>query len=136
MLCMNSYPKAYIENSQHRLDRQIADYRKLRLPRTEATAAFEKQFLRHMLLALEHYFCHRSRTREKKDGNPLNELRMLCTSIMESDGRLASDSTIQYDVGLAVLQLDIGDRIDLDVEDFQALSRAVFADLQRKFMRP
>jgi hypothetical protein len=34
-------------------------------------AVFERQFFNHMMLALDHYFLHRSRNMEGKDGNPL-----------------------------------------------------------------
>jgi hypothetical protein len=46
---------------------------------------------------LENYFVHRSRTLEKKDGNPLNEVRVLCTSMMSNDGKLAADKQIRLD---------------------------------------
>ena len=56
--------------------------------------AFERQLFNHMILALDHYFVHRSRTMEGKDGNPLNEVRMLCHAIMENEGRMSADKTI------------------------------------------
>ncbi len=37
-----------------------------------------------MILALGHYFVHRGRHTEGKDGNPLTEVRMLCDAIMET----------------------------------------------------
>ena len=36
---------------------------------------------------------YRARTKEGKDGNPLNEVRMLCSSLMHDDGRLAARVT-------------------------------------------
>jgi len=40
---------------------------------------------------VESYFVHRSRTLVKKDGNALNEVRVLCTSLMSNDGALEAD---------------------------------------------
>ncbi len=34
---------------------------------------------------------HVMRGKEGKDGNPLNEVRMLCNSIMENDGKMAEE---------------------------------------------
>ena len=48
-------------------------------------AAFEARFLSHLVLALDDYFLHRGRTIEGKDGNPLNEVRLLCDSIKDND---------------------------------------------------
>jgi len=39
-----------------------------------------------MVLVLDSSFSHRQRTMELKDGNPLNEVRVLCNSILENDG--------------------------------------------------
>lgn len=38
-----------------------------------------------MVVVLEGCFVHRSRTIEKKDGNPLNEVGMLSNSMMLND---------------------------------------------------
>jgi hypothetical protein len=49
-----------------------------------------------MALVLDHYFCHRPRTLEKKDGDPLNEVRVLCNSLMSNDGIMVADKTIMF----------------------------------------
>jgi hypothetical protein len=50
------------------------------------------------------------RNEEKKDGNPINEVSMLCNSIMEGDGALEGDSTIRYNPTRSALKLRIGTR--------------------------
>jgi hypothetical protein len=50
-----------------------------------------------MVLVLENYFEHRTRAKEKKDGNPLNEVRLLSTSMMTNNGRMAADKSIKLD---------------------------------------
>jgi hypothetical protein len=86
-----------------------------------------------MILALDRCFVHRTRALEKKDGNPLNEIRMLCSSIADGHDTLQADSTIKYDAAKSVLKLKIGDEIELSAESFQQLSRAFFDDLRAKF---
>lgn len=131
MLSVSKYPKAYIDDCRGQVDRQMAAFRKLK--RGGELDAFEPLFFRHMVLALDHYFNHRARVQEQKDGNPLNEVRMLANSIMQHDGVLTADSTIKYNPKKAVLKLAIGDRIALDTRGFQSLAEAFFADLRAKF---
>jgi len=45
-----------------------------------AVASFEPLFFNNLVVVLDAFFVHRSRTPEGKHGNPMNELRMICTS--------------------------------------------------------
>jgi hypothetical protein len=128
MLSINSYPRAYVDDCRRKLDQQLAAY--AGLPRDPA---FERPFFRRLLLALDHYFDHRSRSLEDKDGNPLNELRVLCSAIMHSDGRLAADKQIRLDPTNSVLGLKLGDEIDLDAKAFARLAAAVCAEIEAKY---
>jgi hypothetical protein len=98
-----------------------------------ALAAFEPAFFNNLLLALEMRFVHRLRGVEGKDGNPLNEVRMLAASLMDNGGVLAPNSTIRYDAGKALLGIDIGDRIALNADDFEALCAAFLAEIEKRF---
>jgi hypothetical protein len=66
-----------------------------------------------MVLALDSYFVHRARAAEKKDGNPLNEVRMLCNSIMNNNKIMCADKTIKYDPAKSGLEFRVGDEIKL-----------------------
>jgi hypothetical protein len=90
-------------------------------------------------------FVHRSRTLELKDGNPLNEVRMLANAMMYNNsimsagaGHLFADGlvvkTIKYDPAKSVLKYRIGDEIKLTEADFILLSAAFFAEIERKFL--
>ena len=76
---------------------------------------------------------HRTRAIEGKDGNPLNEVRLLCTSILRNHGVFCADKTIKYTPETSVLKLRIGDEIRLDEARFLQLVDAFFAELRRKF---
>jgi hypothetical protein len=86
-----------------------------------------------MILTLDHYFVHRSRTMEDKDGNPLNEVRMLCDAIMENNGRMNTNKAIRYNPETSILKLKAGDEIRLNADDFARLSASFFDEIERKY---
>src|SRR5262249_7343194 len=58
-------------------------------------AAFEPSYFNDLVLVLESYFVHRTRGLEGKDGNALNEVRLLSSSLLGNDGRLVADKQIK-----------------------------------------
>jgi hypothetical protein len=78
-------------------------------------------------------WCWRSTTMEGKDGNPLNEVRMLCDGIMANQGRLSASETIRYDPETSILKFTAGDEIRLNGDDFARLSAAFFNQIERKY---
>jgi hypothetical protein len=99
----------------------------------DAASAFEPLFLNSMLLVLDQLFVHRLRTVEGKDGNPLNEVRLLCSSIMENDGVMVTQKAIKSDPAATVLGYAPGDRISLGRDDFDRISAAFFEELVNRF---
>src|ERR1043165_6666377 len=85
MLGMKSYPKEYIASCRARIKRDMKAYSEL--PVT-AKKLLEHTFFNNLLLALEYSFVHRLAGSEGKDGNPLNEVRVLCNSILFNNGKL------------------------------------------------
>lgn len=134
MLCVNAYPLDYIATCRAGVEAQLASFRQMMAKPAKSTApAFESQFFNHMLLALDHYFMHRARAAEGKDGNPLNEVRMLCNAIMENGAVLQADKTIKYKPENTVLHIAIGDKVKLDAEGFTRLAHAFFDEIKKKF---
>jgi hypothetical protein len=86
MLMVSSYAKDYVDACRAKVTAQLASYRKVLAGKPAGRETFEHQFFNHMILALDHYFVHRGRA---MDGNPLNEVRMLCDAIMENEGRMS-----------------------------------------------
>ena len=133
MLMVGSYAKEYVDACRAKVAAQFASYRKVLAAKPLHIDAFEPQFFNHMILALDHYFAHRGRTMEGKDGNPLNEVRMLCDAIMENDGRMRADKTIRYKPETSILKLNAGDEIRLNADAFARLSDAFFDEIEKRF---
>jgi hypothetical protein len=120
-----------VDGCRARIDADLAAY--------DAAAAgaefgdFEATFFNNMVLVLDHYFVHRLRTVEGKDGNPLNEVRVVSDSLMLNNGIMTADKTINLDPAKSVLNYAPGDRIKLGKGDFERLCDAYFAEIQGKF---
>jgi hypothetical protein len=102
---MSNYSQQYIDECRRQIDAQAAAYKILvaagadlrgssKTQFDSAIHAFEPVFFNNMVLVLENYFVHRTRAKEKKDGNPLNEVRILSTSMMNNNGRMTADNSI------------------------------------------
>ena len=144
MLCVNNYTQKYIDECHSRVAAQVSAYKTLVATARNKTStdepllnaaieAFEPHFFNNMVLALECYFVHRARAIEKKDGNPLNEVRMLCNSMMNNNNMMCADKTIKFDPAKSVLKYGVGDKIQLKEADFMRLSSAFFDEIERKY---
>jgi hypothetical protein len=87
-----------------------------------------------MLLVLDHLFVHRLRTIEGKDGNPLNEVRMLGDCLMSKNGVMRGDRAIRLSPGRSMLKYQVGDQIRPKEDDFVLMSRALVAGIESKFV--
>ena len=138
MLHVGTYGREAVEASRAGIASTVAVHRELvdaaragspADPRLEAAiAAVEPQLYASLLLALDNMFCHRGRGIEGKDGNPLNEARVLCNSLV-----MTADSTIRLKAERSLLGYEVGDEIRLDQAGFLRLSEAFLAEIQRKY---
>src|SRR5881296_3909010 len=138
---MKKYPKDYIAACRARVDADLRAYRKQvdKAPSRE----FEGRFFNDQVLLLDYMFVHRLSGIEGKDGNPLNEVRVLCNSILFNQGKLQVDkrpgwpnsavSGMKLPPEKSVLKLKAGDEVRLSEADFERLSKAFFAELEKKF---
>lgn len=144
MLGKKSYPKQYVEGCRKKVAADVASCQKVVAlagkqpakdqPRVnKVLAAFEATYFNNMVLVLDQLFVHRLRTVEGKDGNALNEVRVLCSSIMEHGGVLTADPSIKLDAETSVLGLELGTKIALTRAEFVKLSGAYFSEIERKF---
>lgn len=141
MLAVNKYTKDYIDECRAKIDRQLAAYQdlagKVEAGASGAVAAlesFEPIFFNNLVLVLDNFFSNRTRALEGKDGNPLNEVRVLCSSIMLNDNTFCVDSPIKMNPAKSVLGHKVGDPVRLTEADFTRLSAAYFAEMEKRFM--
>jgi len=141
VLGMKKYPKDYIAACRARVDSDLRAYRSQvgKAPSRD----FEARFFNDQVLLLDYMFVHRLTGIEGKDGNPLNEVRALCNSILLNRGKLQVDrlpgwpnsagSGIKLSPETSLLKLKVGDEVRLSEADFARLSKAFFAELEEKF---
>jgi len=89
-----------------------------------ALAAFEPAFFNNLLIALA------ARFPERAGGGPIAEVRLLAAALMHGGGVLAADGAVAYDADASVLRIDVGERIALNADDFEALSAAFLAAIE------
>ena len=141
MLGMKKYPKDYIAACRARVDADLRAYRKQvgKSPSRE----FEARFFNDQVLLLDHMFVHRLTGIEGKDGNPLNEVRVLCNSILLNGGKVQVDKLpgwpnsagagLELPPETSVLKLHAGEEIALSEADFVRLSRAFFVEIEKRY---
>ena len=89
-------------------------------------------------------FVHRLPGSEGKDGNPLNEVRVLCNSLLLNQGKLQVDrlpgwpnsavSGLKLPPEKSLLKLKEGDEVKLTEADFVRLSEALFAEIEKRYL--
>jgi len=153
MLGMRSYARDYIDACRSRVQADISAYRNLTKamkaqPMTAelktAMEAFESTFFNDMVLLLDYFFVHRLAGTEGKDGNPLNEVRILSNSMLQNKNIMATrylmtmaasqgDKSIKLAPEKSVLKRQFGDEIKLTEKDFVGLSEAFFEEMEHRF---
>jgi hypothetical protein len=143
MLGRKNFTREEIDHGRAAIYEQLAVYKKLAGAiasektdrKLQSTLEdFEGVFFNNLTLVLNHYYVHRLRTVAGNDGNPLNEVELICASLMHNNGILRGNRGIKYIPGQSVVKLKIGDPIHLTAEQFERLSEAFFAELERKFL--
>ena len=142
MLGMKKYTQEYIDACRARVDADLRAYRKYagKAPSKE----FEVRFINDQVLLLDYMFVHRLSGIEGKDGNPLNEVRVLCNSLLLNQGKLQVDklpewpnsavSALTLPQEKSVLGLNVGDNVKVGEDDFMRLSEEFFAEIEKKYL--
>ena len=145
MLGVKKYTQTYIEKCRSRVNIQLSTYKKLittaRIPvgKNEtslnvAIETFEPVFFHNMVLLLDALFVHRLRMIEGKDGNPLNEVRVLCNSMLNNNNIMCVDNIIKLNPATSVLKYEVGNEIQVSEAEFLRIFKAFFAEIERKYV--
>jgi hypothetical protein len=129
MLSVAKYSQDHIDRCRSQIDADIAAYADL----GSTVSALESVFFNNMVLALDHYFLHRARNLEGKDGNPLNEVRVVCNSITDNGGVMMADKTIRIKPAASLLGYDVGDEINVGEEEFRRLAEGFLAEIATRY---
>jgi hypothetical protein len=142
MLGRKTFSRSELDAGRSRIDATIRAYRSL--PKEAKTRDFEATFFNNAALLLDYFFVHRLSGVEGKDGNPLNEVRVLCNSILLNGGKLqvgkrpgwpnSAVAGLRLPPETSVLKLVAGDDIKLTEADFVRLSAAFFTELERRYL--
>ena len=136
MLGVRKYTESYVDRCRARVEADVSAFMDLAAHArgNGAMEAFEARFFNDMVLVLDHLFVHRLRTVEGKEGNALNEVRVLSDSLMENNGVLKADKSIKLSPAKSVLGCQAGDEIKLKEADFVRLSEAFFAEIEGRYL--
>ena len=137
MLGMKTYEKDYVDACRAKIDADVRAFKRAGSKELETT------FFNNMVLKLEYMFVHRLTGIEGKDGNPLNEVRVVCNSILFNQSKLQIDklpgwpnsagSGIQLPPDKSVLKLKPAEEIKVSEADFVRLAKAFFAEIEKKY---
>ncbi len=142
MLGRKSYTQGEIDGGRGLIEADLRAYRSL--PMAARTKEFESVVFNREVLLLDYLFVHRLTGIEDKDGNPLNEVRVLCNSILLDQGKLQIDKlpgwpmsgggSLKLPPEKSVLKFKVGDRVKLSETDFVRLSNAFFTELEQRYL--
>ncbi|TLZ65709.1 MAG: hypothetical protein E6K09_08015 [Methanobacteriota archaeon] len=87
MLGMKSYERNYVDACRAKIDADVRAFKK------SGSKELETTFFNNLVLKLEYMFVHRLTGIEGKDGNPLNEVRVVATQSCSTKASYRSTSS-------------------------------------------
>ena len=137
MLGMKTYEREYVNACRAKIDADVRVFKR------SGAKGLETTFFNNLVLKMEYMFVHRFSGIEGKDGNPLNEVRVLCNSILLNEGKLQVEKLpgwpnsavagLKLPPDTSVLRLRVGDEVKVSEADFARLAKAFFAEIEKKY---
>lgn len=134
MLARTSYDPSQVEACRTLFAELLQSWGKV-AARSEAAAraGAEVRVFNQMVVALDGWFVHRQRGLEGKDGNALNEVRLIALGITANAGRFPSEASIKWRPEASITGLRPGDLIQITEVLFARLCAAFLAEISAKF---
>lgn len=129
MLAVSRYAPEYVERCRNTFHATIAACGK-GLSSTKGEPLVTCQ----LIVALEGWFAQRTRGMEGKDGNPMNEVRLLASSITHHGGVLTIEKGLRLTADSSVLGLAPGDVIAPSLHDLAHLVDAFLDAIERTYV--
>ncbi len=129
MLAVSRYAPEYVERCRNTFHATIAACGK-GLSSTKGEPLVTCQ----LIVALEGWFAQRTRGMEGKDGNPMNEVRLLASSITHHGGVLTIEKGLRLSADSSVLGLAPGDVIAPSLHDLAHLVDAFLDAIERTYV--
>jgi hypothetical protein len=138
---MKVYDANYVASCRDAIERNLQLYDSQVGSRPDAD--FEASFFNTQIMLLDYMFVHRLSGIEGKDGNPLNEVRVLCNSLLFNRGKLQIDklpgwpnsavSGLKLPADRSILGLTPGQQVQISRDEFIRLSQEFFRELQKRY---
>lgn len=129
MLSVKKYSKEHVSLCKKKINSDIKIFANQKIEDID----FEHAYFNNIIVVLESMFMHRMRGQEGKDGNPLNEVRMLSSSLLLAQGKLKEDATIKYAPEKSVTKIKIGSAIEVNGRVFKELADKFFKEIESKY---
>jgi len=97
-----------------------------------ALAAFEPAFFNNLLVVLDARFPGRARGAAAAHTDPREEVRLLGASLLAHGGVMTVAGAAPFEPSRTVLRIDVGDRIALNADDFEAIAAAFLDAVERE----
>ncbi|WP_062298892.1 hypothetical protein [Demequina maris] len=136
---VTEYSGDYIDSCRWRIEAEVAAFDLLRGQAPgdgsmdSAIQAIEDEYFVAVASQLEGMFSDRSRDAEGDDPGPLQEMRAVVESLNGNGGRFEPPEGSGLDADTTVLEIDEGDPIVLDRDNFQMLSDAFFDAIEETY---
>ena len=140
MLGRKDYTRDEVDNGKAAVARQLAAHETLAdaigadKQAAAAFEAFDRLLFNNLTLMLDRLYVHRVRAVAGKDTNPLNEVELICESLMNNGGVFEPGTVVKYRQDESILKLAAGDEIRLSADDFDRLSTGFFTELEARFV--
>jgi hypothetical protein len=93
----------------------------------------EASYFNDLVVVLEGCFVHRLRAKEGRDGNALNEVRLISSSLLEHGGYLTFEKGVRLDPYDSVLRMTEGQPINITMSQFSSLADAFFVEIESRY---